>query len=59
MKHGPIALVDSRMPVVAIAPRGSTYEKITSNLQEVKARDGIVIALATKVMTRSGRPRIS
>jgi len=48
MKHGPIALVDSRMPVVAIAPRGSTYEKITSNLQEVKARDGIVIALATE-----------
>ncbi len=48
MKHGPIALVDSRMPVVAIAPRGSTYEKITSNLEEVKARDGIVIAVATE-----------
>jgi glucosamine--fructose-6-phosphate aminotransferase (isomerizing) len=48
MKHGPIALVDSRMPVVAIAPRGATYEKITSNLEEVKARDGIVIAVATE-----------
>jgi glutamine---fructose-6-phosphate transaminase (isomerizing) len=48
MKHGPIALVDSRMPVVAIAPQGSTYEKITSNLEEIKARDGIVIALATE-----------
>jgi glutamine---fructose-6-phosphate transaminase (isomerizing) len=48
MKHGPIALVDARMPVVAIAPRGSTYEKITSNLEEIKARDGIVIAVATE-----------
>src|SRR2546426_11751144 len=47
MKHGPIALIDARMPVVAIAPRGSTYEKMTSNLEEVKARDGIVIAAAT------------
>jgi glutamine---fructose-6-phosphate transaminase (isomerizing) len=36
------------MPVVAIAPRGSTYEKITSNLEEIKARDGIVIAVATE-----------
>jgi glucosamine--fructose-6-phosphate aminotransferase (isomerizing) len=48
MKHGPIALIDSRMPVVAIAPKGSTYEKITSNLEEIKARDGIVIAVATE-----------
>src|SRR5881296_1985025 len=48
MKHGPIALVDSRMPVVAIAPRGATYEKMTSNLEEVKARDGVVIAVATE-----------
>jgi len=47
MKHGPIALVDSRMPVVAIAPRGETYDKIMSNIEEIKARDGIVIALAT------------
>ena len=48
MKHGPIALIDSRTPVVAIAPKGSTYEKITSNLKEIKARDGIVIAVATE-----------
>src|SRR2546429_6804342 len=47
MKHGPIALIDSRMPVVVIAPPGSTYEKIISNLEEIKARDGIVIAVAT------------
>src|SRR5882724_10290742 len=47
MKHGPIALVDSRMPVVAIAPRGSTYEKMTSNIEEIKARDGIFVAVAT------------
>src|SRR5213594_3237604 len=48
MKHGPIALIDQRMPVVAIAPRGATYEKMTSNLEEVKARDGVVIAVATE-----------
>ncbi len=48
MKHGPIALIDQRMPVVAIAPRGPAYEKMTSNIEEVKARDGIVIAVATE-----------
>ncbi len=47
MKHGPIALVDSRMPVVAIAPRGETYDKMASNIEEIQARDGIVIAVAT------------
>jgi len=47
MKHGPIALIDQRMPVVTIAPKGSTYEKMTSNIEEVQARDGIVIAVAT------------
>jgi len=46
MKHGPIALIDQRMPVVAIVPKGSTYDKMTSNLEEVKARDGVVIAVA-------------
>ena len=46
MKHGPIALVDSRMPVVAIAPRGATYDKMASNIEEIKARDGVVIAVA-------------
>jgi glucosamine--fructose-6-phosphate aminotransferase (isomerizing) len=48
MKHGPIALIDSEMPVVAIAPRGPTYEKMVSNVEEVKARDGIVIAIVTE-----------
>src|SRR5437016_6726592 len=48
MKHGPAALIGSHMPVVAIAPRGPTYEKMTSNVEEIKARDGIVIAVATE-----------
>jgi len=48
MKHGPIALIDPRMPVVAVAPRGATYDKMTSNIEEIKARDGIVIAVATE-----------
>jgi glucosamine--fructose-6-phosphate aminotransferase (isomerizing) len=45
MKHGPIALIDHNLPVVAIATGEVVYEKVKSNLQEVKARDGIVIAL--------------
>jgi len=48
MKHGPIALVDRDMPVVAVAPADSTYEKMASNIEEVKARDGCVIALTTE-----------
>jgi glucosamine--fructose-6-phosphate aminotransferase (isomerizing) len=48
MKHGPIALIDSRMRAVAIAPRGSTYQKITGDIEEVKARDGMVIAIVTE-----------
>ena len=47
MKHGPIALIDDRMPVVAVATASKLYEKTISNIQEVKARDGIVIALAS------------
>ena len=46
MKHGPIALIDDEMPVVAVATASTLYDKTISNLQEVKARDGIVIALA-------------
>ena len=46
MKHGPIALIDANMPVVAVATASDLYDKTISNLQEVKARDGIVIALA-------------
>jgi glucosamine--fructose-6-phosphate aminotransferase (isomerizing) len=48
MKHGPIALIDKKMPVVVIATKDSSYEKIVSNIQEVKARKGIVIALVTE-----------
>jgi glucosamine--fructose-6-phosphate aminotransferase (isomerizing) len=46
MKHGPIALIDESLPVVALIPRGRGYEKILSNVQEVKARGGRVIAVA-------------
>jgi len=45
MKHGPIALIDENMPVIVIATRDSTYEKVISNIQEVKARKGKVIAI--------------
>ena len=45
MKHGPIALIDEEMPVVVLAPRGRTYEKILNNVEDVRARDGKVIAL--------------
>ncbi len=48
MKHGPIALIDEEMPVVFIATNDSSYEKIVSNIQEVKARKGIVIAIVTE-----------
>ncbi|WP_290661140.1 glutamine--fructose-6-phosphate transaminase (isomerizing) [Ignavibacterium sp.] len=48
MKHGPIALIDENMPVVFIAPKDSTYEKIKSNIQEVKARGGKIIAIASE-----------
>ena len=48
MKHGPIALIDEQMPVVAIAPADHVYEKMLSNIQEVKARMGSVIAITTE-----------
>ncbi|GAB3709658.1 glutamine--fructose-6-phosphate transaminase (isomerizing) [Spirosoma flavus] len=48
MKHGPIALIDEDMPVVVIATKDSSYEKIVSNIQEVKARKGRVIAITTE-----------
>ncbi|MER2997414.1 glutamine--fructose-6-phosphate transaminase (isomerizing) [Pontibacter populi] len=48
MKHGPIALIDEQMPVVVIATKDSSYEKIVSNVQEVKARKGKVIAIVTE-----------
>lgn len=48
MKHGPIALIDNKMPVVVIATHDHTYDKIVSNIQEVKARSGIVIAVVNE-----------
>jgi len=48
MKHGPIALIDEMMPVVFIAPHDSVFDKIVSNVQEVKARKGTVIAITTR-----------
>ncbi|NPA15380.1 MAG: glutamine--fructose-6-phosphate transaminase (isomerizing) [Deferribacteres bacterium] len=47
MKHGPIALIDKEMPVVVVAPVDRVYEKVKGNIEEVKARDGIVIAFTT------------
>jgi glucosamine--fructose-6-phosphate aminotransferase (isomerizing) len=47
MKHGPIALIDESLPVVALCPQGHTYEKMVSNVQEVKARGGRVIAVVS------------
>ena len=48
MKHGPIALIDENMPVVVIANKNETYEKVVSNIQEVKARKGKIIAIVTE-----------
>ena len=48
MKHGPIALIDENMPVVVVATKDDTYEKIINNIQEIKARKGMVIAIVTK-----------
>jgi glucosamine--fructose-6-phosphate aminotransferase (isomerizing) len=48
MKHGPIALIDSDMPVVVIATHNNMYEKVLSNIQEIKARKGRVIAIVSK-----------
>jgi glucosamine--fructose-6-phosphate aminotransferase (isomerizing) len=48
MKHGPIALIDERMPVLVIATRGPLYDKVVSNLEQVRSRDGQVIAIASE-----------
>jgi len=48
MKHGPIALIDEEMPVFVVATKGPSYEKVVSNIQEVKARKGQIIAIVTK-----------
>jgi glucosamine--fructose-6-phosphate aminotransferase (isomerizing) len=46
MKHGPIALIDEAMPVVALVPRDATYDRMMANVEEVRARDGLVVAVA-------------
>jgi glucosamine--fructose-6-phosphate aminotransferase (isomerizing) len=48
MKHGPIALIDENMPVIVVATKDKSYDKIVSNIQEVKARKGIIIAIVTE-----------
>jgi glucosamine--fructose-6-phosphate aminotransferase (isomerizing) len=48
MKHGPIALIDDHMPVVVLAPKDSVYKKVVSNVEEVRARGGRVIAVLTE-----------
>ena len=48
MKHGPIALIDEQMPVVVIATRRGHYDKIVSNIQEIKSRNGKIIGIVTK-----------
>ena len=48
MKHGPIALIDEEMPVVVTVTKNKTYEKVLSNVEEVRARGGMVIAVATE-----------
>ncbi len=48
MKHGPVALIDPNMPVVALAPESPTYSKMAANIKEVKARDGVVIAVLSE-----------
>jgi len=48
MKHGPIALIDEEMPVVVIANQSAVYEKVISNLEQVRSREGTVIAIASE-----------
>ncbi len=48
MKHGPIALIDRNMAIVALAPRDGPYDKVVNNIKEVKARDGVVLAIVTE-----------
>jgi glucosamine--fructose-6-phosphate aminotransferase (isomerizing) len=48
MKHGPIALIDEHMPVVFVAPKDAVYSKVVSNMQEVKARGGRIVAVTSE-----------
>ena len=62
MKHGPIALIDAEMPVLAIAVQDEHYEKMLSNIEEVRAREGRVVAIATTgdsfIADKAARERI-
>ncbi len=55
MKHGPIALIDADMPVVVVAPRDHTYDKVLSNIEEVQSRQGQIVAIATQGDTQLER----
>jgi len=55
MKHGPIALIDERMPVVVLAPHGCLFEKMLGNIQEAKARGGAIVAITTDYPTARGQ----
>ena len=57
MKHGPIALITEQVPVVVVATEGHTYEKVVSNIQEVRARGAEVVAVATDGDTEIDRER--
>src|SRR6185312_2707473 len=52
MKHGPIAMIDEKTPTVVVIPSGTLYEKTFSNLEEIKARNGPIIAVATEGNTK-------
>jgi glucosamine--fructose-6-phosphate aminotransferase (isomerizing) len=54
MKHGPIALIDPSFPTMAIAPEDGSFEKVVSNIQEIRARDGRIIAVTSEGNTRLG-----
>jgi glucosamine--fructose-6-phosphate aminotransferase (isomerizing) len=54
MKHGPIALIDANMPVVALMPQDASYDRMLANIEEVRARDGLLIALAHQADTIIG-----
>jgi glucosamine--fructose-6-phosphate aminotransferase (isomerizing) len=56
MKHGPIALIEEGLPVVVVAPKDNLFEKIFSNIEEVKARGGRVIAVTDSVASLAGNP---
>ncbi|NJK80565.1 MAG: SIS domain-containing protein, partial [Chloroflexaceae bacterium] len=56
MKHGPVALIDEQMPVICIAPRDGVYEKMLSNIEQVHARGGKVIAVVTEGETLAATP---